>query len=208
MDLFKTSAIGIIGTAGRKDDASRLKSDSFERMYEAACETITEWEVKEAISGGAAWADHIAVRAFLDGIVTSLHLHFPAPFAARKFQGSGDGEIANHYHRKFTAVRAVDSLAEIEEAIAKGAKVTVGNGFHARNRAVGRDATHLLAFTFGPGKTAISDCVRHDPGYRDAAAAGLKDGGTAHCWGNARGPDVKRHVDLGLLLMPQVRPTM
>jgi hypothetical protein len=202
MDLFKTAAIGIIGTAGRKDDAPRLRSDSFERMYDAACETIAEWGVVEAISGGAAWADHIAVRAFLDGKVRALHLHFPAPFADRKFQGSGDGEIANYYHRKFAAVRGVDSLGEIEEAIAKGAKITVGNGFHARNRAVGRDATHLLAFTFGPGTSASFDCVKSDPGYRDALAAGLKDGGTAHCWGNARGPDVKRHIDLGLLLTP------
>lgn len=242
MDLFKTSVIGIIGTAGRKDDALRLKSDSFERMYNAACDTISEWGVTEAVSGGAAWADHIAVRAFLDGKVAGLRLHFPAPFAAREFQGLREGEVANHYHRRFTAVRGVDSLAEIEEAIAKGADVTVGNGFHARNRAIGRDATHLLAFTFGPGEVQISDSIRQDPGHRDAlaaglkdggtafhgsdedaenrrkayadfgpgsngfmdaAAAGLRDGGTAHTWSKAKGPDIKRHVHLGVLLAPR-----
>jgi hypothetical protein len=202
MDLFRPASVGIIGTAGRKDDAPRLKKDSFERMYESACETIAEWGVGEAISGGAAWADHIAVRAFLHGKVGALRLHFPAPFSSGKFQGSKDADIANYYHGKFASVRGVDSLVEIEEAITKGAKVTVGNGFHARNLAVGRDCTHLLAFTFGPGIAASSDSVKGDPGYRDAIAAGLKDGGTAHCWGNAKGPDIKRHVDLGLLLAP------
>lgn len=243
MDLFKTPTIGIIGTAGRKDDANRLKGDSFDRMYEAACETIAEWNVTEAVSGGAAWADHIAVKAFLDGRVAALHLHFPATFVARKFQGAGDGEIANYYHAKFAAVRGVDSLREIEQAIEKGAKVTVGRGFRARNLAVGRDTSHLLAFTFGAGCTLSSDCLREDPGYRDAitaglkdggtafhgsdeeaenrrkafadfgpgskgfldaAAAGLRDGGTAHTWSKAKGPDIKRHVHLGVLLAPRV----
>lgn len=124
--------------------------------------------------------------------------------------------------------------------------MTVGNGFHARNRAIGRDATHLLAFTFGAGSsTAVSDCGRDDAGYRDAvaaglkdggtashgsdgdaenrreayadfgpgskgfmdaAAAGLRDGGTAHTWSKARGPDIKRHVHLGVLLAPKIVP--
>lgn len=245
MDLFKTPAIGIIGTAGRKDDAARLKGDSFDLMYATACETIGEWGVKEAISGGAAWADHIAVRAFLDSKVARLHLHFPAPFAERKFQATEAGEIANYYHHKFTAVRRVDSLSEIDEAIVKGASVTVGNGFHARNRTIGRDATHLLAFTFGAGSAAISDCAGEDAGYRDAvaaglkdggtplhgsdgetdsrrkalvdfgpgskgfmdaAAAGLRDGGTAHTWSKAKGPGIKRHVHLGVLLAPVAAP--
>jgi hypothetical protein len=202
MDLFKIPTVAIIGTAGRKDDSARLKPDSFDIMYGAALLTLSEWGVRAAVSGGAAWADHLAVRAYLDGNVDALHLHFPAPFAGGKFQGGQDGEIANHYHRKFAQVRGVDGLAELQRAIDKGAEVTVGRGFYARNLAVGRDATHLLAFTFGPGETLSSDCGRDDAGYRDAVTAGLKDGGTAHCWSKARGPDVKRHVDLGLLLAP------
>ncbi|MGY3582126.1 hypothetical protein ACVIGB_000950 [Bradyrhizobium sp. USDA 4341] len=207
MDLFKIPTIAIIGTAGRREDGARLKPDSFDRMYDAAVATITEWGIKGAVSGGAAWADHIAVKAYLDGVVSQLHLHFPSPFTARRFVGKQYGEVANFYHDKFMAVRGVDSYLELESAIAKGATVTVGRGFKPRNLAIGRDATHMLAFTFGAGQSAVLDSLPDDVGYRDAIAGGLKDGGTAHCWSAARGPGVKRHVDLGLLLAPILTPT-
>jgi hypothetical protein len=202
MDLFRTPTIAIIGTAGRREDGARLKADSFDRMYDAAVATIAEWEIKAAVSGGAAWADHVAVRAYLDGAVSQLHLHFPAPFTDGRFIGDQFGGVANFYHNKFTTVRGVDSYVELEAAIAKGATFTVGRGFKPRNLAIGRDATHMLALTFGAGKSAILDSLPNDTGYCDAIAGGLKDGGTAHCWGAARGPGVKRHIDLGLLLAP------
>lgn len=203
MDLFKTPTIAIIGTAGRREDGDRLKADSFDRMYEAAVETIGEWGTKAAVSGGAAWADHVAVKAYLDGVVTSLQLHFPAPFAGGKFVGHQFGQVANFYHDKFSATRGVNSYRELEAAIAKGAIVTVGRGFKPRNLSIGRDATHMLALTFGSGKSAEFDSLPADPGYRNAIAGGLKDGGTAHCWAAATAPDIKRHIDLGLLLARQ-----
>lgn len=206
MDLFRTPTIAIIGTAGRREDGDRLKHDSFDRMYETALETIAEWGVQAAVSGGAAWADHIAVKAYLDGKVSRLHLHFPAPFAGGKFVGHQYGQVANYYHDKFSAVRGVNSYAELQAAIEKGAVVTVGRGFKPRNLAIGRDATHMLALTFGPGKSAVFDSLPDDVGYRNAIAGGLKDGGTAHCWSAATTPDIKRHIDLGLLLAPSPAP--
>ena len=214
MDLFKTSVVAVIGTAGRKDDAARLKVDSFDRMYDFACGTIAEWGVREAVSGGAAWADHVAVRLFLDGKVERLRLHFPAVFAGGRFQMNQDGEIANHYHRKFTAARGFDSLAEIAEAVAKGADVTVSRGFFARNAIVAREATHMLAFTFGqpsqdaPDGVPYADFLPSDAGFKQSEAGGLRDGGTAHTWQRCRGAEVKRHVDLRLLLADEARPAM
>jgi hypothetical protein len=246
VDLFKTPTIAIIGTAGRRDDGVRLKSDSFDRMYDTAVATIIEWGIKAAVSGGAAWADHVAVKAYLEGAVTQLHLHFPTTFANGRFVGKQYGDVANFYHDKFTAVRGLDSYRELEAAIEKGATVTVGRGFKPRNLAIGRDATHMLALTFGAGKSEVLDSLRNDVGYRDAiggclkdgvtafhgsgpdletrrkaltdfgpsetgfmdsAAAGLRDGGTAHAWSHCRGAEIKRHVHLGILFQDELQPT-
>ena len=66
--------IAIVGTAGRKDDAQKLYPEMFTAMVERTREAITLLEndplappgakLSHAVSGGAAWADHIAVRLF------------------------------------------------------------------------------------------------------------------------------------------------
>lgn len=122
-------------------------------------------------SGGAAWADHVAVVLFLAGRARSLTLYLPAEFdlaSARFVETSRDrfdcGRIANHYHDLFTMRTGWRSMIMIAEAVRTGAKLVVVPGFRNRNIPVG-DCDWLLAFTF--------------------ERAGFPGGGTRHCWNNS-----------------------
>jgi hypothetical protein len=75
--------VSIIGTAGRKEDAAKMSALLFENMVRVAREQIALLEATDGIdlvSGGAAWADFVAVQLWLDGNcpdVRSLTLHLP-----------------------------------------------------------------------------------------------------------------------------------
>jgi hypothetical protein len=141
------------------------------------------------ISGGAAWADHLAVHAFLQGWCAGLRLHLPAPFGGPppRFEGGygTSGGASNHYHDLFAGVRGVDGRQEILEAGTRGAELTyepAGRGYAAmmrRNAKVAKDCTRVLAYTFNEG---------------DVPA----DGGTRATWDMCAHAE-RLHVDLGRL---------
>lgn len=151
--------IAIIGTAGR-DKNYPLSAKHWDFM----CNTvIAELEPDDhLISGGAAWADHVAVWAFRMGIVHSLSLHLPAPMWHGKYEGDfgTSGGAANYYHEKFSLVmggRAFDTLAQVEDCIKRGVTFTTqptARGYAAmaeRNKLVAAECDHLMAFTLGRG---------------------------------------------------------
>jgi hypothetical protein len=194
--------LSIIGTAGRAEDAHKLKRGSYQLMYNNAREAVKRAQVSTLVSGGAAWADHLAVSLFLNNEVDQLILHLPAPFEHGQYvEGSKAGGIANYYHRKFAKtiaaeVSGISTLDDIGIAIEKGARIHVYNGFFERNLEVARSDL-ILAYTFG---TADGKYMPGEPGFGDAKAAGLKDGGTAHTWNHAHSALAKRHVNLHTLL--------
>lgn len=164
--------IGIIGTAGRREDGARITAKLYETVYEDCWKRIDELADEDdslvLVSGGAAFADHLAVSHYLAGHCDELWLFLPAPFKEGKFVEAGfrsPGAIANYYHYKFSEVMGEDkgaSLRGIATAIEKGAKIFVNEkGFKARNRQVARTVDFLIAYTFGSGESP-------------------KDGGTAH----------------------------
>jgi len=164
---MNTNVLGIIGTAGRGSDADKLSLAKFNEMKIAAGRFIKEHKFTRLVSGGAAYADHIAVQAYNAGFVSSLNLELPCEFNMDDVMFQVDnpsGPISNLYHQRFHFKTGINSLAEIKRAIEKGAVVRTGGGFHARNKVVAETASTLLAFTFGAG-------------------ARLKDGGTSHCMG-------------------------
>ena len=75
-------AIAVIGSAGRGDDARKFCPGLFEEMVKRVSRTIKQLSgtIKplrqkiRLVSGGAAWADHVAVALFLEGAVDELHL--------------------------------------------------------------------------------------------------------------------------------------
>ena len=167
----------IVGTAGRKDGASRLSKNHFEAMCECARQLLqqfneSDYNVNTLVSGGAAFADHVAVKLFLNKEIPRLKLFLPCPYLteARQYDPTpvvskeqknwSPGEIANAYHNKFTRKVGFNSLTDILHAMEQGAEVHVAKGFYARNALVAQSDA-ILAMTFGDHEW-------------------VKDGGTAH----------------------------
>ena len=194
MDQKTILTLSIIGTAGRGTDYDRLSRATYDRMADIAAVVLEETGARTVVSGGAAWADHLAVRLMADGVITPerLTLHLPAPFAGRRFSDSHhDGETSNRYHDMFRRKTGIDSLGQIADAIAAGARVTVWNGFFDRNRRVAASDS-LLAYTYGAGSPWSLETF----GNVSAETAGLKDGGTAYTFSASKAA-VKIHVTLG-----------
>ena len=195
-----TNSLAIIGSAGRNTDAARVSRGLYDRMYGLVADNAARWEITRAVSGGAAFADHLAVRAFNEGLVAELTLFLPARFAGRRYAATphmrnDPGGTTNGYHAAFSSACGLDSLGEIAAAIRKGADVRVHEGFQTRNLEVAYASTHMLAFTFGSASSI--DLTPDDEGFQNAAVAGLKiTKGTAHCWSEAWKCHLKSHVNL------------
>jgi len=179
--------VAIIGTAGRKENSTRLTEADWAAMLADAEAKVTPDTV--LVSGGAAWADHIAVKLFLDGKVAGLILHLPYPETVQEGTGviSRAEEIARYYHKMFSEKvygNPEASIDQIEEAIQKGARVTYSEGrksdFFVRNEKIARDATDgMIAYTFDP----LED--------------GPNDSGTGHTWSKSMlDIDKKDSVDI------------
>lgn len=184
--------VAVIGTAGR-DKSIPMTKPLWENMLLDVRPRVNPEDT--LVSGGAAWADHLAVVMFLEGRVKHLVLHLPAPLQNGRFAGPqrSAGAAANYYHGLFSQATGIDSLAQLQQAIAKGATVESepeAAGYSAmftRNAKVARKATAGLAYTFGTGDTP-------------------NDGGTKNTWDQIQGERV--HVPLHPLLTaaPAVKP--
>lgn len=162
----------IIGTAGRKEDENKLKRNHFEAMCLIASELLNQFKesnypITHLVSGGAAWADHVAVKLFLDKKAPHLRLYLPCEWDNGAFHDNHDqdykknpGGTANHYHKKFHNKTQINSLSQIQIAKNEGAELLpCRGGFFGRNAMVAK-SDFLLAMTFGKGQE-------------------VKDGGTA-----------------------------
>lgn len=150
--------IAVIGTAGR----DRNKPMTL---------TLWNWMIADAIkriptdshlvSGGAAWADHVAVELYMRGHVNRLTLHLPAPMDIEKgiFIGpyKSAASAANYYHQQFSEVIGLDSRRQIilvsQQEKVDGSFEPEAPGYaamFARNRKVAQ-AEGMLAYTFGSG---------------------------------------------------------
>lgn len=165
--------LSIVGTAGRKEDSKKLSAKHFEAMCLVADGLVDQiidsgYPISHLVSGGAAWADHVAVKLFLDKKVPHLRLFLPSKFEGGSFYDNGNrdpfknpGGIANYYHKQFQTATGINSLTQIQIAKSEGAElIEVEKGFYARNALVAK-SDFLLAITFGN---------RHE----------VKSGGTAH----------------------------
>jgi len=192
----KGRRIAVIGSAGRvspkndKWDGERLTKADWDAMVEDMSKRVRPDDV--LVSGGAAWADHIAVRLFLDGKVGGLILHLPNPRGevdGTTSTVSEAGKTALRLHQRFSEKvygNSEVSQNEILEAIDKGAMATYEDGtrgfsaFFDRNKLVAQSAEDgMAAYTFDPDQDA--------PG----------DGGTADTWKQSKlAREKKRSIDI------------
>jgi len=184
--------LGVIGTAGR-DKAAPLNL----ALWNAMCE---DFKLRlrpgdHLVSGGAAWADHLSVHAYLQGWCKALTLYLPAPFSPehgfiQQFSGNARtaASAANYYHQCFKQKTGVDGIAQIAQAIEQGATVhsePFGQGYgamFARNKKVAKKVSAVVAYTFGSGERPA-------------------DGGTNDTWNQIESAD-KVHVPLYSLIKP------
>jgi len=199
--------VSIIGTAGRKEDHAKLTKEVFNSMKKRAMEIIKnvfQLDISSVtlVSGGSAWADHIAVRLWLESLfdenpsVGSFHsLTLFLPYKLQQMankvqfedlQGSSwrdnPGKVLNELHSRFSDKMKEDfnSFNDLVSAQGLGATLdTSYHGFHNRNKQVAK-SDYLIAFTWGNSKS------------------GPKNGGTFHTWSNCKTVN-KIHVPLSEL---------
>jgi hypothetical protein len=88
-------SFAIVGTAGRKEDGKKLSRKHYEAMAIVADCLVDQfaennYPITHLVSGGAAWADHVAVRLFLDKKVPNLRLFLPAAWEDGTFKDTGE----------------------------------------------------------------------------------------------------------------------
>jgi len=176
----------------------------FELMIKRTRLVIANWGLDLSnvilVSGGSAWADHVAVKLWLDSVMSGsccdLKLYLPCPvvltsssqtlqFETNQSSSWTDnpGSILNNLHTSFSERMGQNfsSLSDLRCAHALGATFDCNShGFHKRNIEVGK-SDYLVAFTWGDSTT--------EP----------KDGGTLHTWKNCRSKK-KVHVPLQSLI--------
>ena len=176
--------IAIIGTAGR-DKSKPMTRTLWNWMIIHATRHIPR--ESHLVSGGAAWADHLAVELFLMEHAAKLTLHLPAPYWDGRFHGPmrSAASAANHYHWRFSKVVGYDTLSQIglvadmEHCYGSFQPTQDGYaGMFARNKKVAAEADKMFAYTFGTG---------------DEPA----DGGTKNTWDQCKGERI--HVPLPIL---------
>lgn len=175
--------LAIIGTAGReipnvltRDHWTKMCVDALARISHGS--TVLQDHI-HLVSGGAAWADHLAVWLFNMGYVTQLTLHFPCAWDRTYgwFEDTGDrdprsnpGKTANYYHQKFSSICGISSLTEIQMAMrSEHCDTLVTAGFFDRNTMVATESDYMLAYGTVPGA--------HPP----------RDSGTYNTWNKWQG---------------------
>ena len=144
--------VGIIGTAGRKEDGAKMNKDVYLAMVNDAKWQLERLKLTPAditlISGGAAWSDHIAISLYLLDLVSNLNLHFPAFWTGGMFAGDRTAETANLYHKQMSEKLGGNTLRGLDKAIVKGAIVKVTSGFKPRDLQIAQQSEVLIAYTW------------------------------------------------------------
>ena len=122
--------VGVIGSAGRGADQGFVTADNFSKMVDATLVMISEKFAQDEqiclVSGGAAFADHVAVALWNkfhaeseNKNIKKLVLFLPSPWnhdaQNPQFEAlnHSDGRIANFYHAQFSKSTGIQSLHDL-----------------------------------------------------------------------------------------------
>lgn len=168
--------VSIVGTAGRLNVERDMSLDVFNAMVASATEQLPRMtglpsSCIHLVSGGAAWADHVAVTLFLWGGFAGLTLHMPCAWRRDTVcfednhsceSSRNPGRFANMYHARFETKTGIHSLRQIQESVERGAVLVESyRGFHDRNSAVA-SSPFLLAFSWDRGDKPESSFGTYD----------------------------------------------
>ncbi|KAK5583377.1 hypothetical protein RB653_004970 [Dictyostelium firmibasis] len=160
----EAATIGVIGTTGR-DKSRPLTSKHFDYMVDAFEQYINKLKEQHKdkidpnnitlVSGGAAWADHVAVDYFLKNPTTcKLILYLPCLIVGEKTKqyqfdtNHAHGLITNGYHTNFSKQIGRDTIQDIIRAQEFGAILdNSAEGFKNRNTCIASSSDFLVAFT-------------------------------------------------------------
>lgn len=151
--------LAIVGTAGRNPlDKKKLSKTHMEFMTDnVRCyiEHVLETTPNNIIlvSGGSAWADHIAVQLYLTGEFGGLELYLPSRFdpKQKKYINTHEGRTLNQLHSECKEKTGMDVFEELTRVVSrKATKIVIQRGFLPRNTLIAKNCDHLLAFTFSP----------------------------------------------------------
>ena len=177
--------IAIVGFAGGHlpADAPVLTGAHFRVMVQRAEQIIGElvgssWDAVEFVSGGAAWADHVAIRMHLDRPETKLTVWAPCFMRqdGRFLEKNNVGRLANRLHHQFSQATGMDSFADLSRV--RNSVDMRCSGFHQRNERIADGCDYMIAFSWASG-------------------AEPTEGGTRHTWSLCRAPKI--HVPMGSL---------
>lgn len=179
--------LAVSGSTGKNEDGDHISPLMYDNAYDILIDTMNEAKDFELISGGCAFADHLAVRAFNEGIATKLILSLPAEFS-NKYENSKFGKIANHHHDHFNKICNLNSFEEISQAINNGAEVYFCKDFFDRNNVIIDNSNKLIVFTFDQ-KTIIDDYYISTNRNANIPPPSVRD-----AWNKAKHFKFKRHV--------------
>lgn len=151
--------LGIVGTSGRNPlDKKKLVKEHMEYMAENVycyIEHVIKTKPNNIIlvSGGSAWADHIAVQLYLTGEFAGLELYLPSRFdpKQKKYINTHEGRTLNQLHAECKEKTGIDVFEDLTRAVTKKAtKIVIQRGFLPRNTLIAKNSDHLITFTFSP----------------------------------------------------------
>jgi hypothetical protein len=161
--------LAVIGTSGRYDlDSKKLSHkhiiwmmDNIKIYIEEVLNTTCNNVI--LVSGGSAWADHVAICLYNENNFNGLELYLPTDFnlETKKYCNTHCGCILNDLHAKFTQKTNMNSLKQIANIHKNpNVKINILKGFFSRNTAIAKSCDHLVAFTFhtkNPTKGGTAD---------------------------------------------------
>eukprot|EP00301_Raphidiophrys_heterophryoidea_P017238 c2708_g1_i1.p1 GENE.c2708_g1_i1~~c2708_g1_i1.p1 ORF type:complete len:199 (+),score=43.31 c2708_g1_i1:44-640(+) len=166
MSAAKPVLVSVIGTSGSNNKFQptlTLSLEVFKAMEQRTKEVLKANNLNPSdvclVSGGAAWADHVAVSLFLGGGFRGLILHLPTNFEKAKCQyednghshwAKNPGKLTNQRHMTFSRAIGKISLQQIALAMDQGAIVKIHNGFREGDTAISK-CDLLIAYSWAEG---------------------------------------------------------
>ena len=179
--------LAVLGSTGKNEDGDHISPNMYNNAYDILLDTMFEVNDFNLSSGGCAFADHLAIRAFNEGYAKSLTLFLPAEFSQNKYKQTKYGKVANHHHEHFSSICEIDSFSEISQAIENGAKVLSFKDFLDRNTNIIKSSDKMIAFSFSE-RTVVDDY------FDDRNKANIGSFSTKDAWTKAKKYKFRRHV--------------